>query len=379
VAVADTMMVQACVNCHNTTPASPKKDWKLGDLRGLLEIDSVIDTQLAQGEALSRSIIIGAILIGLVLTGITLVVVGSVTTPIEHLIGSMQKVAVGNLKIVLPGLGRTDEIGRLAMAFNNMVSELAAAREREIADHGRTAAIKSELTRVARLTTVGQMTASFAHEINQPLAAIVASGDAGLRWLAKPTPDLEEVRASLTLVVEEGQRASDIVGSIRALFRKADHRKVPLDVNELVRDVLGLLRGELHNERISVRTELLNELPNVSANRVQLQLVFRNLITNAIEAMSAVTDLERVLRVTSNIFNPSNVLVAVADSGTGIGPDSMDRIFDAFFTTKAHGMGMGLSICRSIAEAHGGQLSASRAHPHGTIFEIILPIAKPGE
>jgi C4-dicarboxylate-specific signal transduction histidine kinase len=260
-----------------------------------------------------------------------------------------------------------------------MVSELAGAREREIADQARTDAIKTELARVGRLTTMGQMAASFAHEINQPLAAIVVNGDVGLRWLAHPTPDLEEVRAALTLMVEDGHRASDIVGSIRALFRKADHHKVPLDVNELIREVLRLLRGELHNERISVRTELPNEMPKVLANRVQLQLVFRNVMTNAIEAMSSITDVERVLRVTSKISDPSSVLVAVADSGTGIDPNSMDRIFDAFFTTKTHGMGMGLSICRSIVEAHGGKLSASPAHPHGTILEIILPIAKPDE
>jgi signal transduction histidine kinase len=375
VAVADTMTVQACVNCHNTTEGSPKTDWKLGDLRGVLEIDSVIDTQLADGAALSRSIIIGAILIGLVLTGITLVVARSVTKPIGDLIGAMREVAAGNFKSVLPGLGRSDEIGQLAIAFNNMVSELAAAREQEIVEQARTDAIQTELTRVARLTTMGQMAASFAHEINQPLAAIVANGDAGLRWLAKPRPDLEEARAALAFMVEEGHRASDIVGGICALFRKGDHGKAAVDVNELIREMLRLLRAELHTGRVSVRAELLNELPNVSANRVQLQLVFRNLITNAIEAMGSVTDRERVLRVRSQIFKPSGVLVGVTDSGTGIDPNSMNRIFDAFFTTKAHGMGMGLSICRSIVEAHGGQLSASRAHPHGSTFEITLPAA----
>jgi C4-dicarboxylate-specific signal transduction histidine kinase len=233
----------------------------------------VIDTQLAHGAALSRSIIIGAILIGLVLTGITLVVARSVTKPIGDLIGAMQEAAVGNFKIVLPGLGRSDEIGQLAIAFNNMVSELAAAREQEIVEQARTGAIQTELTRVARLTTMGQMAASFAHEINQPLAAIVANGDAGLRWLANPRPDLEEARAALTLMVEEGHRASDIVGGICALFRKGDHGKAAVDVNELIREMLRLLRADLHTGRVSVRAELLNELPNVLANRVQLQLV----------------------------------------------------------------------------------------------------------
>ena len=135
----------------------------------------------------------------------------------------------------------------------------------------------------------------------------------------------------------------------------------------------------LQNERVSVRTELVNELPNVLGNRVQLQLVFRNLIMNAVEAMSSVTDRERVLHIRSEIFKPSGVLIAVADSGTGIDPESIDRIFDTFFTTKSHGMGMGLSICRSIVEAHGGRLSASPPLPHGSIFEIVLPAAEHDE
>ena len=191
-------------------------------MRGVLEIASVIDTQLANGAALSRSIIIGAILIGLVLLGITLVVARSVTRPIGGLIGAMQKFAAGNFKTVLPGLGRKDEIGRLAVAFNNMVSELAAAREREVVDQARTATMQAELARVARLTTMGQMAASIAHEINQPLAAIVANGNAGLRWLAHATPNLDEARAALNRIVKDGHRAGDIIGSIRAIFRKGD-------------------------------------------------------------------------------------------------------------------------------------------------------------
>jgi signal transduction histidine kinase len=373
VAVADTMAVQACVNCHNTTAASPKKDWKLGDVRGVLEVVSVIDSQLAHGAALSRSIIIGAILMGLVLTGITLAVARSVTKPIGSLIGAMRKLAAGNFETALPGLGRSDEIGLLAVAFNNMQSNLAAAREREAAEQARTNAMHSELTRVARLMTMGQMAASIAHEINQPLAAIVTNGNAGLRWLANAAPNLVEARAALERIVEDGHRANDVIGSIRELFRKDEHGKVPLDVNELIREVLRLIHGELWKERIEVRTELINELPKVLANRVQLQLVFRNLIMNAIEAMSYVTDRERVLRVRSEIIEPRSVLVSVTDSGTGIDAQSMNRIFEAFFSTKSHGMGMGLSICRSIVEAHGGQLSASTAHPHGSIFQIVFP------
>jgi signal transduction histidine kinase len=375
VAMADTMAVQACVNCHNTIAASPKKDWKLGDVRGVLEIASVIDTQLAHGATMSRSIIIGAILIGLLLLGITLVVARSVTRPIGDLIGAMQHVAAGNFESVLPGLGRRDEIGRLAVAFDSMLAELAAAREREAVDQARTSAMQSELTRVARLTTMGQVAASIAHEINQPLAAIVANGNAGSRWLAIATPNLDEARAAFKRIVTDGHRAGEVIGSIRSIFRKDDQGRAPLDVNELIREVLRLMHVELRNERVSTRTELINELPKVSGNRVQLQLVVRNLIINAIEAMSSVTDRGRVLHVKSEFFGPSGVLVAVADSGPGIDPKSTDRIFDAFFTTKPRGMGMGLSICRSIVEAHGGKLSASPDHPHGSVFQAVLPAA----
>ena len=319
VAVADTMVVQACVNCHNTTATSPKKDWKLGDLRGVLEITSVIDAPLASGAALSRSIIIGAILIGLVLMAITLVVASHVTRPIERLIGAMQKVAAGKFETVLPGLGRRDEIGRLAAAFNNMVSQLAAARAREVADQARTSAMQSELARVARLTTMGQMTASIAHEINQPLAAIVAHGNASLRWLAHVPPNFDEARAGLQGIVKEGLRAADIIGSIRAIFRKGDEARAPLDVNELVREILRLTQGEIRHGRVSVQTELANRLPSVRGNRVQLQLVFRNLIMNAVEAMSSVTDREQVLHITSEI-KPFGVRIAVARFRNGHRP-----------------------------------------------------------
>ena len=374
VAVAD-VMGQACVNCHNTIAGSPKKDWKVGDVRGVLEVTSVIDAELANGAALSRSIIVWAILIGLALLGIALLVAGSVTRQIEALIGAMQKVAAGNFETVLPGLGRKDEIGRLAGGFNHMVSELGAAREREVVDRARTATMQAELARVARLTTMGQMTASLAHEINQPLGAIVVNGNAGLRWLARTPPSVDEARTALDQIVKDGHRASDVIDGIRAIFRKGEDRRTPLDVNELIGDVLRLTRAETQNERISVRTELLSDLPNVVGNRVQLQLVFRNLIVNAVEAMSSVTDRERVLHIKSAIVS-SGVRIAVADSGAGIDRKSIDRIFDMFFTTKSHGMGMGLSICRSIIEAHGGKLSASPSHPYGSIFEVDLPAAK---
>jgi C4-dicarboxylate-specific signal transduction histidine kinase len=286
----------------------------------------------------------------------------------------MQRVAAGDFETALPGLGRKDEIGRLADGFNHMVSQLDAARKREAMDRSRAATMQAELTRVARLTTMGQLTAAMAHEINQPLAAIMASGDAGLRWLARTPPNFDEARAALNQIVTEGHRARDIVGGIRAVFRKGEVRRAPVNINELIEEVLLLMRAEIHNGRISVLAELFNDSPNVMGDRTQLQLVFRNLIMNAIEATGSVTDRERMLRVKSETV-PSGVRVTVTDSGTGIDQHNMDRIFDTFFTTKSHGMGMGLSICRSIVEAHGGKLSASRSHPYGSIFEVNLPAA----
>jgi signal transduction histidine kinase len=219
------------------------------------------------------------------------------------------------------------------------------------------------------------LAASMAHEIKQPLAAIVANGNAGLRWLARTPPNFDEAREALDQIVKDGHRASDTIEGIRAIFRKGDEQRAPLDVNELIGEVLRLMHGEIQNGRVSVQTQLINDLPNVMGNRVQLQLVFRNLIVNAVEAMSSVADRARMLHIISAV-TPSGVQIAVEDSGTGIDRESIDRIFDMFFTTKSHGMGMGLSICQSIIEAHGGKLSVSPSHPYGSIFEVDLPAAK---
>ena len=191
-----------------------------------------------------------------------------------------------------------------------MVSELGAAREREVEDRARTATMQAELARVGRLATMGRMTASMAHEINQPLGAIVVNGNAGLRWLARTPPNFDETRVALDQIVKDGHRASDTIEGIRAIFRKGEERRAPLDVNEIIGEVLLLTRAEIQNERISVRTELLSDLPNIVGNRVQLQLVFRNLIVNAVEAMSSVTDRERVVHIKSTIM-PSGVRIAV--------------------------------------------------------------------
>ena len=234
-------------------------------------------------------------------------------------------------------------------------------------------ATQTELARVTSLTAAGQMAASMAHEIKQPLAAIVTGGSAGLRWLSKPTPDLQEVRAVLESIVSEGHRASQVIDGIRAMFRNDSREKALLDVNEVILEVIALLHSELQNHQILVQTELISQLPPVLADRVQLQQVVANLVANAIEAMDAVADCARTLRVKSVIGEPDGVLIMVEDSGPGIDPENVDRIFHPFFTTKSQGTGMGLPICRSIIEAHNGHLSVRSAADRGSVFQISLP------
>jgi signal transduction histidine kinase len=237
-------------------------------------------------------------------------------------------------------------------------------------------ATQSELARMTRLTTVGQMAASIAHEINQPLGAIVANGNAGLRFLTAETPDLAEAREAFSQIVNEGHRASQIIGSIRAMFKKDEQLKVQLDVNQIIHEMLALVRGELQGQHVQLRTDLAEQLPKVPAVRVQLQQVILNLLTNAIEAMASTSGRARVLYVSSTRVEPRDVLITVADTGPGIDPMNRDHIFDAFFTTKSRGMGMGLSICRSIIEAHDGHLSVSPGAGGGTAFQIALPIGE---
>ena len=236
---------------------------------------------------------------------------------------------------------------------------------------------RAELARVTRRMTVGEMAASIAHEIKQPLTAIVANGRAGLRWLASATPDLENACAALKRIVDDTHRASEVIDSVRSMFGNEVQAKSPQDINELIRESLTLARIEAENQRVSICMELSAELPQVSVNQVQLRQVIVNLIMNAVDAMSTVQNRARVLRIKTEVHNPDSVLITVEDSGTGIDPENLDRVFDAFFTTKSHGMGMGLSICRSIIESHDGRLSVAPAGSHGSIFYVSLPIAYP--
>jgi C4-dicarboxylate-specific signal transduction histidine kinase len=232
---------------------------------------------------------------------------------------------------------------------------------------------QAELARAARLTTMGELAASIAHEINQPLAAIVSNGGAGLRWLNREPPDLDEVREALARMVSDGQRAGDVIRGLRALARNSGLQLATLDVDDAIHEVLVLTRSELQRHGIVVRTDLAAGDRSVVGDRVQLQQVLLNLILNGVDAMSAVSDRARELTVSSARGERGSVLVSVEDSGPGLDPAIAQRIFEPFVTTKADGLGMGLSICRSIIEAHGGRLWMSPRTPHGTAFRFTVP------
>jgi len=230
---------------------------------------------------------------------------------------------------------------------------------------------QQELALAARHTTLAAMSAAIAHEIKQPLGAIVANANAGLRWLTRTPPSLGEARDTFKDIVVAGHRANEVVQSVRAMFSRTDQAGVALDVNDLIRETIALLRGDLEAASVSVELELAPEVPLISGHRGQLQQVILNLVANAADAMRTVTG--RALRVASKPFNANGLEVTVEDSGTGIKQKDIGRIFDAFFTTKANGMGMGLAICRLVVEAHGGTLSVSPVVPHGAAFRITLP------
>ena len=228
-----------------------------------------------------------------------------------------------------------------------------------------------------RVATAGELTASIAHEIKQPLAAMVTSANAALRWLAKETPDLDETRKAMKNVVSDGHRASEIIGSIRAMFKQDSQVEAAIDLNNVIQDVLRLVQGELKTQGILVQSVLTRPLPLVLGNKGQLQQVILNLVRNAADAMDSVSRRARVLTIKTAIHDPDSVLLSVEDSGAGIAPEDIDRIFESFFTTKSQGMGMGLSICRSIIEAHDGRLWASSSVDHGSVFNIVLPAPRP--
>jgi PAS domain S-box-containing protein len=233
---------------------------------------------------------------------------------------------------------------------------------------------QTELAHVTRVTMLGELTASIAHEVNQPLAAVVANAEASLRWLNRDTPDLDAARRSIEWVVNDGCRASDVIRRVRALATKSDIETARLNLNQVVNEAIELVERELIKNKVSLHTELAPSLPEILGDRVQLQQVIINLLMNAIEAMEPLTDRPRELLIRSASSDTNQLIVSVTDSGIGISAGNANRLFNAFFTTKSSGLGMGLSICRSIVEAHGGRMSASSNEGPGATFQFTLPI-----
>jgi len=277
-----------------------------------------------------------------------------------------------------------DDSGQLigfAKITRDITERVQAARELEEARIGLVQSraeealrrAQAELARVARATTLGELTASIAHEVNQPITATVSNAQAALRWLGERPPNFEEVRQALVSIVKAGKRAGDIIDRIRDLVKKAPPRVHPLDINDAIREVIELTRAETVKNDVSVQTELADGLPFVKGDRIQLQQVALNLIVNAVEAMSTVAEGARELLI-STARVKSDVLVTVLDSGPGLPAEGLERIFEPFHTTKSTGLGMGLSISRSIIEAHGGHLWASANKPRGAIFQWTVPI-----
>jgi PAS domain S-box-containing protein len=261
-----------------------------------------------------------------------------------------------------------DERGRPAGALetNNDITERNQAQEA-------LRRAQAELAHINRVMTLGELTASIAHEVNQPLAGIVTNGAACLRWLDRKPPELDEVRGAVESMIGDGMRASDVIQRLRALSRKTEPQRMRLNINGVIDDVIRLAQREMLDHLISPRLELAPALPAVLGDRVQLQQVILNLVINGMDAMAAVVDRPRELVIRSRRHEAEQVLVEVQDAGVGIDPDAEDRLFDTFFTTKPDGMGMGLSICRSIVEGHGGRIWAARNSGSGATFRFSLP------
>ena len=234
--------------------------------------------------------------------------------------------------------------------------------------------MQAELFHIARVTTLGELAASIAHEVNQPIAAALINAQAALRWLGFETPELEEVRKALERIVRDTIRAGAVVGRIRDLVKKVPAREDRVDINAAIREVIELTRSEATKNGVSVRTELAESLPLVRGDRVELQQVVLNFVLNAGEAMSELAEGPRELEIVTSRAESDNVLVAVRDTGPGLAPAVKEKLFKAFQTTKPKGMGLGLSICRSIVELRGGQMWASANAPRGAVFEFTLPV-----
>ena len=258
-----------------------------------------------------------------------------------------------------------------ATARRIMELQLKASTERKQAEEALRQA-QADLTHANRVSSMGELTASLAHEVNQPIAAAITDANTCLRWLMRDYPDVEEARAAASRIVQDGRRAGEIVNRVRLLFEKGTQRRELVDLNEIIREMLLLLHGEVTRLAVLVRTELAADLPQVMGDRVQLQQVLMNLMMNSIDAMRDV-DGPRELTIQSQRGENGQLLISVSDIGMGLPPQQADKIFNAFFTTKAHGTGMGLRISRTIVESHGGRLWAADNSPRGARFCFTLP------
>jgi signal transduction histidine kinase len=334
------------------------------------EINGVERDRLAMRDAVQqqafttayRMTILGGAASLIIATLMGVLLTRGIAVPITRMTGAMTTLAKGDTTVAVPGVSRGDEIGAMAAAAqifkDNMIERQRA---------------QAEIARVGRLTTMGELVASIAHEINQPLTGIVANADACLRWLNQDEPDLDEVRDAMSCIKEDGKRAADVIANLRAMAKRTGPQLARLDINVAIQEILMLTRSELSRHNVVLHTDLSAGTPTVFADRVQMQQIMLNLIMNGVEAMIAVMDRPKVLTICSERIEPGGVLVAVKDTGVGIDPATADRIFESLFTTKPNGMGMGLSICRSFIEAHGGRFWASPNTPHGAIFQFTLP------
>ena len=282
----------------------------------------------------------------------------------------------GNRVPVLVGAAKFEDAGDQGVGFVVDLTDRKRAEQAAREIERRYQEVRQELAHANRLATMGQLSASIAHEINQPIGASITYANAGLAWLRGQPPDLMEVRKALDLVVVSGVRAGSVIDRIRALVKNAPPRMENLQINETILEVIALAHGEIAKKEAWVQTRLAEGLPAIKGDRVQLQQVVLNLVVNAIEAMSGMHEGRRELLIGTAKSSSDNVLVTVRDTGPGLAPESLERLFEAFYTTKPDGLGMGLSICRSIVEGHQGRLWATANKPHGAVFQFTLPASQ---
>jgi C4-dicarboxylate-specific signal transduction histidine kinase len=334
------------------------------------ESDLLAKRDVAQTQAFATAYtitILGGIMSLLVAALMGVLLMRSIAIPLGRITGALTAITSGDTNVEVPEVNRGDEIGVLAKT-TQIFKDTMIERQN----------VQAEMARIGRLTTMGELAASIAHEINQPLAAIRTNADVGLRWLTRAEPNLEEVKEVMSSIALDAERAGKTIENVRRLTKKSEVKFEYFDINTVIEEVLALTRSELKQHNIAPCTELLPGDLMVYGDRLQLQQVLLNLVMNGIEAMSEDTDSHNVLTISSERIEPNRMVIAVKDTGAGIDPDDADRIFESFFTTKRHGMGMGLSICKSIIEAHGECLWTSPNTPHGTIFQFTLAIS-PGE